>query len=59
MKVPTHTTDGLLFSKWGRISNYAKKELNDIRKRIIFVEIMDEKELVKQLTELIDTINNE
>jgi hypothetical protein len=59
MKMQTHTADGLLLSKWGRITFYAQMELNNILRRLVFVETTNKEELIEQLTELIDTINNE
>ncbi len=55
-EIPTHTIDGLLLSKWGRIMIYTAEELKNISRKLTFAEL-DEKELIKQLTTIIDNIN--
>lgn len=54
--IPTHTIDGLLLSKWGRISIYAQDELTDINRKLVFATI-DKKELIKRLKIVISNIN--
>ncbi len=56
-EIPTHTTDGLLLSKWGRIRTYAEEELGNISRELILAQLTNEKELIKRLTTIIDNIN--
>ncbi len=55
-EIPTHTIDGLLLSKWGRIAVYTAEELRNISRELVFAEL-DEKELIKRLITIIDNIN--
>ncbi len=55
-EIPTHTSDGLELSRWGRIATYAQKEVNSVHRELVFSRLKDEKELIKRLTTIIDNI---
>ncbi len=56
-EIPTHTSDGLLLSKWGRIHIYAEEEISDIKWKLAFSQLTDKKELIKRLQTIIDNLN--
>jgi hypothetical protein len=54
--IPTHSKDGLLLSKWGRIHIYAEEELKTLYRELLFSQVQDEKELIKRLESIIHII---
>lgn len=55
-KIPTQSPDGLVLSKWGRISTYTEEAVGSIKRDLIFARLTDEKELINRLTTIVDNI---
>ena len=55
-EIPTHTIDGILLSKQGRINIYAEKEIGKIKRELGLSQLIDERELIKRLQTIIDNI---
>ena len=56
--MPTHSKDGLLLSRWGRIHGYAEEELKRISRELMFSQLQNEEELINRLETIIKNIKN-